>query len=101
MQNKAFTLVTDPGHGWLVVTHDELHTVGLNATMLSTYSYWDADYFYLEEDMDYGIFAAAFKRTFGEAPSITLFNRKTRSPIRRKNPNRKGETDFSKLCALM
>ena len=99
MQNKVFTLVSDPAHGWLVVTHDELHTVGLNATMLSTYSYYDADYFYLEEDMDYGIFAAAFKRKFGEAPTITLFNRKTKSPIRRKNPNSKGETDFAKLCA--
>ncbi len=50
-------LITDPGHGWLVVTPARLASYGISESMISPYSYQDRDggKIALEEDCDAGV----------------------------------------------
>ena len=56
------TFHNDPGHGWLAVPMELLHTLGI-AHEISRYSYHsnDGKTAYLEEDCDYSRFVAAAK----------------------------------------
>lgn len=101
MKDVIYTLISDPGHGWLQVPRDHIHQVGLGAGDFSTYSYLDMDHFYLEEDMDIAIFSKAYANTFGSQPTITLKNLKSKSLIRQKSTNYAGEKDFAVLCSKM
>jgi hypothetical protein len=52
------TFYEDPGHGWLQVPKQLIHFLALG-DQISTCSYQDHDYVYLEEDLDAGIFLNA------------------------------------------
>ena len=57
---KKYTLISDPGHGWLKVSTLEIIRLGI-ADRISTCSYidWSGKNVYLEEDCDLAIFAVA------------------------------------------
>jgi len=46
---KVYTKIDDPAHGWLKVPLKEVEDCGAN---ISSFSYKDDDYAYLEEDCD-------------------------------------------------
>ena len=58
MKAKTYTYFTDPGHGWLRVSHAELRALGI-ANKISPYSYMKGANVYLEEDSDMGKFMRA------------------------------------------
>ena len=55
----------DAGHGWLKVSHAELRELGI-AHKISSYSYRDENYAYLEEDCDAPLFEEAAHLTPGQ-----------------------------------
>ena len=57
---KTYTFYTDPSHGWLKVSRNELIAAGV-AKLISNYSYQDSSNVYLEEDCDAGKFLHALK----------------------------------------
>jgi hypothetical protein len=63
-----YKFISDPGHGWLGVSRDELKTLGL-LDKISNYSYQQGNIVWLEEDCDAHLFAEA-KRARGEALTI-------------------------------
>lgn len=65
MKNKQYIFHTDPGHGWLAVKKSELIYLGL-LEYVTPYSYMKGDTVYLEEDMDAGMFMAAYEEKFGK-----------------------------------
>lgn len=54
----VYNYYTDPGHGWLKVTIDELKELNI-LDQISSYSYTRKNNVYLEEDCDMGIFMKA------------------------------------------
>lgn len=50
-----YTYHTDPGHGWLEVSLDELDLLGIRSEV-SSYSYINGGKAYLEEDCDMALF---------------------------------------------
>ena len=58
---KTYTHYSDPSHGWIAATQDDLKSVGININMLSPYSYQYGTTIYLEEDCDAGLFLAALE----------------------------------------
>ena len=61
---------TDPGHGWLAVTLNDIADVGLTPSDFTQYSYQRADVLYLEEDCDAGKFIDAWKLKHNAEPEI-------------------------------
>lgn len=57
---RRLTYFTDPGHGWLSVSHRDLLRLGI-AHEISHFSYMNATRAFLEEDRDAGIFLDAAK----------------------------------------
>lgn len=53
-----YNFYTDPGHGWLQVSKEELATLGI-ADKISGYSYQELNTAYLEEDCDVSTFFKA------------------------------------------
>lgn len=49
---RRFTYLQDPGHGWLLVTRQELTEFGLKPEDFTAYSYVSGDRVALEEDLD-------------------------------------------------
>lgn len=86
MKYKYFT---DPGHGWLKVSIDELESFGI-ADKISFCSYMKGAYAYLEEDCDMPIFLATkFGRDFvydDYKDCIENFNTNRSSKIRSYQP---------------
>lgn len=78
--SDAFIFHTDPGHGWLQVTPNDLKCVNLNPTDFSDCSYRKGNIFYLEEDCDAPKFLAAHRAKFGN-PKITELHKEV-TPIR-------------------
>lgn len=79
----------DAAHGWLKVTHREIEA--LNITGISSFSYRDKTFAYLEEDCDAGkwfeAMLSAYPDTFTKQSlieSIPDVNDGNMSPIRRK-----------------
>ena len=61
-----FTVVSDPGHAWLIIAPQWVGTVGLSLSAFSPYSYiGDDGTLALEEDRDAKVFLDAYERTFG------------------------------------
>ena len=58
MTSRKLTFVSDPGHGWLSVSHKDLLTLGI-ADSITPYSYMNLTRAWLEEDCDAGIFERA------------------------------------------
>ncbi len=59
--NKTFTFHTDPGHGWLEVTVNDLSSISLVPSDFTQCSYRKGNTLYLEEDCDAGKFINAWK----------------------------------------
>ncbi len=53
-----YQFFTDAGHGWLQVSHKELAELGI-ADKISSFSYSDGEFAYLEEDCDASVFVDA------------------------------------------
>ena len=53
-----FTFYTDSGHGWLEVPKALAKALDVR---ISPFSYEDDEYYYLEEDLDAGVFTKAAK----------------------------------------
>ena len=50
---EKYLFISDPGHGWLRVSKEEVKPI---KDKISSYSYMDRNYVYLEEDCDAGEF---------------------------------------------
>jgi hypothetical protein len=75
---------SDPNHGWAQVPHSLIWELHLQ-TLISTYSYVDETYSYLEEDCDLAVLAQALReRWLGLSFSEQRVN--GASPIRAKHP---------------
>lgn len=53
---KTFTFLQDPAHGWLLVSHADLQSVGLSPADFSCCSYVNRELYALEEDCDMPVF---------------------------------------------
>lgn len=73
----AYKFFTDPAHGWLEVTRDEINRLRV---VPSKYSYMRGDLVYLEEDCDASAFIRA-KKELGEKVETTEIYR-VRTAIR-------------------
>ena len=62
--------ITDPSHGWLLVTTGQLEQLGMGPENFSRYSYRYNDVLALEEDSDMSLFLAEYERQRGEMPLI-------------------------------
>ena len=86
--NESFTMYSDPGHGWIKVSGLALLRAGLDPSLdFSGFSYWKRDkagelHFYLEEDVDAGIFLAAYYGKHRALPLIKRRNSNATSKIR-------------------
>ena len=67
---KTYMFYTDPGHSWLRVLRTEIETI---KGQISSFSYQNGKYVYLEEDCDAGIF---LKHRFGEDVSFARLQEK-------------------------
>jgi len=61
MKNVRRFVYTDPGHGWLKVSLQELQDLGI-IHCISEYSYIHGHNAYLEEDCDMGVYLDAMDR---------------------------------------
>ena len=61
----TYTIHTDPGHGWLETTIEEIERLNIH-NQISTYSYRKGDTVFLEEDCDLTTFVRA-KESVNEA----------------------------------
>lgn len=68
--NDQFTFASDPSHGWLIVTANQLSKAGLTRRDFSMCSFehvWDnTQVFALEEDCDMSKFVQAWESKYGE-----------------------------------
>lgn len=62
--------ITDPGHGWLLVTIGQLEELDMTPDHFTKYSYRQGDVLALEEDRDMPTFLEAYKAKHGETPLI-------------------------------
>ncbi len=67
--SMVLTFIADPGHGWLRVPLVDIAALGLE-TALSSYSFIDGQYAYLEEDNDCAVYLAALRERTQVKPTI-------------------------------
>ena len=74
-----FDFFMDPGHGWVKVPKVLLKHLGIESK-ISSYSYQQGEYAYLEEDCDAGEFIVAYKKKFADVPKFNerVSNRSSR-----------------------
>ena len=66
-----FTFISDPGHGWLILSPQWIGAVGLTVVAFSTSSYVCEDgTLALEDDCDAPKFLEAYARCFGQTASF-------------------------------
>ena len=75
--------LTDPGHGWLLVTVAQLAEVNLDPGSFTRYSYRNGDTLALEEDCDMATFLRAYEAVKGETPLIHAVDLDHDAPMRR------------------
>lgn len=76
----SYTFHTDPGHGWLEVSKEELSLFNI-ADKISSYSYKLGSKVFLEEDCDAGLFINALENK-GIKFTYTTINTNSDSIIR-------------------
>jgi len=64
---KKFTILEDPGHGWVKVSKKLILDLGI-WDQISTGSFINKGYAYLEEDYDGFLFHESYKKLFGHQP---------------------------------
>ena len=69
---KRFSFISDPSHGWLLVTPGELRAVGISEEDITPYSYRDitGETIALEEDCDAHTFLRAWEAKIGKPAEI-------------------------------
>jgi len=69
---KRFSFISDPSHGWLIVTPAELRTVGITEDDITPYSYRNAagELIALEEDCDAHTFLRKWEAMIGQPAEI-------------------------------
>lgn len=82
MPHMKLTFHTDPGHGWLFVSHLQLQTLGLTTKSFTAYSFTDQYGVYAEEDLDAGTVLRAHSDTFGCEPEIDYVDHPVDAPCR-------------------
>jgi hypothetical protein len=60
MKTKTITVYADPGHAWAKVSKKELIKLGI-ADEITSFSYENGDYAFLEEDCDLGTYVNALR----------------------------------------
>jgi hypothetical protein len=65
LEEHRIRFIEDPGHGWIKVPLNLIAALGI-ASQISTYSYMDQAFAYLEEDCDLSIFFHAIGIGFDE-----------------------------------
>lgn len=78
----TLTYITDPAHGWLIVTEGQLEEVQLTPDAFSRYSYRNGDLLALEEDCDMSRFLEAYEAQHGTTPLITAQHFDYDAPVR-------------------
>lgn len=63
-----FRFHTDPGHGWLQVTLNDLADLNMMAGDFTQYSYRQGNLVFLEEDCDASKFIEAYRKKHGREP---------------------------------
>lgn len=63
------TFIADPGHGWLRVPLVDIAALGVE-TAISSFSFIDGHYAYLEEDCDAAHYLAALREHLQTEPTI-------------------------------
>jgi hypothetical protein len=74
--------ITDPGHGWLLVTTGQLAEVDMGPEDFSRYSYRQGDVLALEEDCDMPRFLEAYQAKRGETPLLRARSLDHDAPMR-------------------
>jgi hypothetical protein len=67
--STELTFIADPAHGWLRVPLVDIAALGLETT-ISSYSYIDGHYAYLEEDADCADYLEALRERTQTEPTI-------------------------------
>ncbi len=69
---KRFGFISDPSHGWLLVTPAELRAVGITESDITPYSYRDVsgETIALEEDCDAHTFLRKWEAMIGQPAEI-------------------------------
>jgi len=93
---KTFTYITDPGHGWLIVSPDDLRKAELPDYKITRYSYINGarSQIALEEDCDMATFLDAWHLKFG-MPELRHQEQNSRLPQRLRSRPR----PFVRCCA--
>ena len=60
LSEPQFNYIQDPGHGWIEVPKDLAHAFGFQ-DKITSYSFHNRDFYYLEEDQDAGLLIDALK----------------------------------------
>ena len=76
-----YTLITDPGHGWLQVPETDVLDLGIEGK-ISACSYYKAPFVYLEEDCDAPLFMNARKAKGLSEPWVSVSPTNEESVIR-------------------
>jgi hypothetical protein len=91
---KPYTFFHDIGHAWLRVSKRKLLEVGLTAKDISDYSYQSETNYYLEEDLDAGVFIDKLIE-IGEVKDYKEFSARLRST------HTNGESRIRKLSRVI
>ncbi len=64
MKKLSLAFAEDPGHGWLLVTEEQMKEAGIHSGHFSQFSYYDPETrtFALEEDCDAALFLKALEK---------------------------------------
>jgi len=68
---KEYAFHSDAGHAWLEVAIDEIKELGIE-NKITTYSYMNDGFVYLEEDVDASTFIKALKEKYGDDLEIII-----------------------------
>ena len=60
LSKPQFNYIQDPGHGWIEVPKDLAHAFGFQ-DKITSYSFHNRDFYYLEEDLDAGLLFKALR----------------------------------------
>lgn len=74
MTKQTLNWIEDPGHGWLIITPEDLASAGLTEDDISPHSYRSQELIALEEDCDA---LAYIKARYGEVPYDSFDHRNT------------------------
>lgn len=101
IKDRGLTWETDPGHGWLIVSKDEIRWAGLSEKDFSRCSYQNCNLVALEEDCDAAIFIYTLfnKREAGDLKSREAYRDPTH--IRGWRPYGKNEATMDTVRAVM